>query len=111
MTPLCPVESIEDPGSAGFVIETTDGRKRAIMVVQANGHLRGYVNHCPHRGHPLDFTPGRFLDLTRTFVLCASHGALFSVETGRCLAGPCLGDGLEPVALVVAGGMIMVETT
>lgn len=80
------------------------------MVVKARGCLRGYVNRCPHRGHPLDFTPGHFLDATGDYVLCASHGALFSIADGHCVAGPCPGKSLEPVALSVVNGMIMVET-
>ena len=29
--------------------------------------------------------------------MCATHGALFEVETGLCIDGPCMGDYLKPL--------------
>lgn len=33
--------------------------------------------------------------------MCAAHGALFDIPTGRCTLGPCLGDALTPVPLTL----------
>ncbi len=33
--------------------------------------------------------------------MCAAHGALFDIATGRCVLGPCLGDALTPVPLTL----------
>ncbi|MBC67605.1 MAG: Rieske, partial [Acinetobacter sp.] len=40
-------------------------------------------------------------DQDREYIQCSTHGALFSVETGECISGPCLGDFLEKVNLEV----------
>jgi nitrite reductase/ring-hydroxylating ferredoxin subunit len=65
------------------------------------------VNRCPHAGHPLNLLPGRFLSPDGTLILCSSHGALFEKSTGLCVAGPCAGRGLAPLALDVRGGLVM----
>jgi len=40
----------------------------------------------------------------------ATHGAIFDKEDGYCLAGPCAGDGLEPIAVRVENGIVLVDT-
>jgi nitrite reductase/ring-hydroxylating ferredoxin subunit len=42
-----------------------------------------------------------YLNFERTRIVCAAHGAQFDIETGICALGPCLGQGLQPVELVV----------
>ena len=40
-------------------------------------------------------------------ILCSSHGALFEKSTGLCVAGPCAGRALAPLALDVRGALVM----
>jgi nitrite reductase/ring-hydroxylating ferredoxin subunit len=54
------------------------------------------VNRCPHVGTPLDWAENEFLDREGRHIVCATHGALFRIDDGRCVAGPCQGDRLEP---------------
>jgi len=56
-----------------------------------------YRNRCPHAGLPLNWAPDRFLDSTRRFILCAAHGAMFAIDSGDCIAGPCPGASLTAV--------------
>ncbi len=35
-----------------------------------------------------------------------THGALFRIDDGRCLAGPCQGDRLEPFPIAVRDGVV-----
>ncbi len=100
-TLLCRLEEIADPGSKGFEL---DGR--SIFIVRRGGQLRGYVNSCPHTRGPLDWIEGQFLDLAREHIVCATHGALFRIADGHCIAGPCAGDRLASVALVLREGAI-----
>ncbi len=37
------------------------------------------------------------------FLACRNHGALFAVEDGFCVAGPCAGESLEPIAVEPRG--------
>lgn len=100
-TPLCKLDEITVPGSAGFRIG-----ERAIFVVRAGAHVAAFENHCPHVGTPLDWVPGRFLDYDRRHILCATHGARFSIPDGRCFDGPCVGKALTPVPIRVEEGAI-----
>lgn len=99
---LCHIDDLADPGSDGFELDGT-----AIMVVRRDGEVFGYVNSCPHVRSPLDFQPGHFLDPDRQFIQCASHGALFRIDDGVCLAGPCSGKSLTPVGLTLSDGWIL----
>ena len=99
---ICRLAEIPDPGSRGFEIEG-----RAIFLVRRSDTLAGYVNYCPHTGGPLDWVEGRFLDYERRHILCATHGALFRIEDGHCLAGPCAGKGLTKLATAVEDGVVL----
>lgn len=89
-------EAVPEGGSAGFVVEL-NGERLGILAVRREGRVHAYVNRCPHIGAPLDFTPGQFLDMTRTHILCANHGALFRIDDGLCFRGPCAGRSLTPL--------------
>ena len=93
-------------GVHGFTIGAGDWPLRGL-VVRAGAQLRGYVNRCPHAGHPLNLLPDRFLTPDGTLLLCSSHGALFEKLTGYCVAGPCAGRTLTPLPLEVREGFVM----
>src|SRR5690606_8080787 len=75
----------------------------ALFVVRAGGGAFGYLNACPHLGTPLDWGGfeggGSFVSADSGHILCATHGAEFSVESGLSLAGPCRGAWLRRVSL------------
>ena len=49
-----------------------------------------------------------FLDVTGTLIQCASHGALFLIQSGRCVAGPCAGQSLKKILSEVVDGEVRV---
>ncbi|WP_408005462.1 Rieske (2Fe-2S) protein [Pseudomonas huanghezhanensis] len=69
-----------------------------MLVVRRAGQVYAYQNRCPHRGVPLEWLPDQFLDTSASLIRCATHGALFLIEDGQCIAGPCEGKSLTPVA-------------
>lgn len=95
---LFPLSTIEDPGSKGFDVEL-DGEWLSGFVVRKHGGVHAYRNRCPHTGASLEWQPDQFLDIGDSFIQCALHGALFSIEDGRCLRGPCVGQHLQPLAI------------
>ena len=105
---LCRLDEISDGGSAGFKIETGAG-PLALMAIRRASAVFVYVNVCPHWGLPLDLTPGRFLDASRTHIQCATHGALFRIHDGRCIKGPCLGASLAPVRCRLEDGRVIAQ--
>jgi nitrite reductase/ring-hydroxylating ferredoxin subunit len=104
---VCRLSDLEEYGARAFTIGSGDWPLRGFVVRAAGGEVRGYVNHCPHAGHPLNLRPHRFLTPDGTLILCSSHGALFEKQTGYCVAGPCAGSSLRPVPLTVEAGYVM----
>lgn len=100
---LCALADIEEGQARGFEF----GRKSVIAVVR-DGNLYTFVNWCPHLGIALNFYPDEFLDQERQFLMCANHGALFEIETGECVSGPCQGETLLPVPHDIRDGDIWV---
>lgn len=100
---LCPLSDIADGGSAGFTVGKT-----MVMVIRRGDDAFVYVNSCPHIGSPLDFTPGRFLDAAGKYILCSTHGALFRIDDGFCVSGPCAGGRLTRIKAAVRDGVIIV---
>lgn len=103
-TRLCRLDELApERGAKGFEFRAGDERF-AGFVVRLGETVVGYVDRCPHAGWPLATLPDRYLTREKDLVLCSGHGALFRVEDGVCVAGPCAGDRLTPwpVAVVEA---------
>jgi nitrite reductase/ring-hydroxylating ferredoxin subunit len=103
---ICRVEDLETQGARAFTIGGGRWPLRGLVVRSGSG-VHGYLNTCPHAGHPLDLIPGRFLTADGSLLLCASHGALFEKSTGLCVAGPCAGRALTPLALELRAGFVL----
>ena len=99
---LCAVESVTAGSARGFDI-TSDRGKRNVLVVNHQGKYHAYVNSCPHTGVTLDWMPDQFLDSTGTLIQCATHGALFRIEDGLCIYGPCLDRSLTALTTSIEG--------
>jgi 8-oxo-dGTP diphosphatase len=74
------------------------GAVSGLLVATPDGGARAYRNVCPHVPIPLD-RGGEPLLTEEGFLACRNHGALFAVEDGFCVAGPCAGETLEPIAV------------
>lgn len=105
---LCRIADLGDPDTRGFTLRTLNGLQD-IFIVRRGAAVHAYRNHCPHTGSPLDWQPDQFLNLERTLIQCATHLALFRIEDGHCIAGPCAGQALTPVAVAVSDGWVEVE--
>ena len=103
---LCRVDDIADGTSKGF--PPAPGGFTGLFAVRHGDAVHVYVNACPHIGTPLDWTPGRFLSVDGSRIVCATHGAEFRITDGECLRGPCYGDRLEPVMIQIKDGTIYV---
>ena len=105
---LCDLTDIADGGSKGFEISVGNSQFE-LFVARKGNYVYAYENSCPHTGGPLDWTPDQFIDNESGHILCATHGALFRVETGQCLAGPCNGDWLRALSVSLDGSKIFLE--
>ncbi len=106
-TALCELSDIPNGGSAGFVTEL-GARRAAVFAVRQGDTVFVYENSCPHIGSPLDNMTGSFLNDDETHIECGTHGALFQIDDGVCIAGPCAGDVLSAVMSEVRNGKVFV---
>ncbi len=101
-TRLCRLDEIDDPGAKGFRFREGEAVFSGFLV-RRGGMVAGYVDSCPHVGWPLAFLGDRYLTRESDLILCSGHGALFRLDDGLCVAGPCAGRALEPWPVAVAG--------
>lgn len=88
-----------------FAIAAASGEEKGFAV-RYMGKACAYVNRCPHLGTELDWEPGEFFDVAGVYLVCSTHGAIFEPKTGLCVAGPCRGASLEPLAIREQGGQV-----
>lgn len=105
---ICPLHELGDPGAKGFTMGEGDWPLRGF-VVRRGQTVRAYVNHCPHAGFPLNFAPDQFLAPGAPLILCYMHGAVFEIENGECVSGPCEGLSLRALPVKVTGGYVMLD--
>ena len=98
---------LDDPGCREFTIGDDDWPFRGFVVRQGDA-VHAYQNVCVHAGHPLNWAPDDFLTRDKTAIICASHGAVFAIDTGACIAGPGAGRALRKVDVFVNDGTIYV---
>ena len=96
-----------DPGCREISIGDGDWPFRGF-VVRRGDVVFAYQNFCMHVGHPLNWQPDSFLTKDESAIICASHGALYEIETGECFAGPCTGRSLRRVEVDVRDGVVYV---
>lgn len=107
-TTLCSISDIPDPGSKAFQLDN-NGEILDIFIVHKDGQFHGFINRCPHTGVNLDWLEDQFLDSDQVFIQCATHGALFEIDTGHCIHGPCAGENLSPVSVETTDNMLSVH--
>ena len=102
---LGPLELIADGAARNFVLQIGEGFFHGF-VVRRGGEVRGYVDRCPHAGLPLAQKLDDYLTPTGDLIACSWHGALFDIDSGACVGGPCAGSALRPWPVVLADGWI-----
>jgi 8-oxo-dGTP diphosphatase len=92
-------ESLSSIRAVAFLKPRRDGAGvvSGILVATPDG-ARAYRNVCPHVPIPLD-RGGEPLMTEEGFLACRNHGALFALEDGFCVAGPCAGETLDGIAV------------
>ncbi|MEW6414387.1 MAG: Rieske 2Fe-2S domain-containing protein [Pseudomonadota bacterium] len=84
------------------------GTQRPAFVVRFDGSPHAFLNQCGHVPVELDWQEGEFFDVSRLYLICATHGALYHPGTGACVGGRCAGRGLIPVPVVERDGHVYV---
>ena len=97
---LCRLDEIPDGDSRGF--DPLGEGRDTILVVRQGCKLHAWRDACPHTaGVPMAWRKDAYLNAGRDRIVCSAHGALFDIATGVCTLGPCLGQSLEPVTVLL----------
>lgn len=105
---LCALDAIADGAARNFVLEMRAGRFHGFVVRQGDA-VSGYVDRCPHMGLPLAQQLDDYLSPDGALIVCDWHGALFAIDSGQCVGGPCMGQRLTPWPVAVRNGEIVTD--
>ncbi len=104
---VCKLSALSGTGSLGFYI-TEVAPERNIFIVFEDDQVYAYENRCPHTQAPLEWSPHKFLNSSKDHIQCANHGALFEIDSGRCVYGPCLEQSLAKISVEISQGSVYV---
>jgi nitrite reductase/ring-hydroxylating ferredoxin subunit len=87
---------VDGSGGVRFTVERATGGTPAFAI-RFRSVVYAYPNACAHQ--ELEWQPGAFFDANRAHPVCSAHGADYELDTGRCVAGPCVGAALVRVSV------------
>jgi nitrite reductase/ring-hydroxylating ferredoxin subunit len=107
--PICRSDELLDGGKGvRFTVDAggTATLPQQAFVIRYRGVARAFFNRCGHVPVELDWEHGEFFDFSREYLICATHGALYGPESGRCVSGRCNGKGLTAIPVIERDGQI-----
>jgi len=106
---ICASGDLLDGGrGVRFDIES-QGVAQPCFLVRYRGKVHGFFNRCGHVPVELDWQEGEFFDYSGLYLICATHGALYAPDSGRCLGGRCNGKGLQVIPVCEIDGQIFLK--
>ena len=106
---LCHIDDVPDRGARGFDLEGLG--QDSVFAVRRGAVVYLWRDRCPHAGTPMAWRKDAYLNAAGDRIVCAAHGAQFEVDTGLCVLGPCLGERLQALPMIVdaAGELLLCE--
>ena len=96
------------PGGLVFTFMDGPFEEEGILLRTPEG-VRAWRNLCRHLAVPLDkHRPGDVTD-GGGHLVCQEHGARYRPGDGLCVAGPCAGSRLRPLAVRVERGQVLLD--
>lgn len=111
---VCEWASLATVASREFVIEGIGDKDKGAdalegFIVRQDQTIFAYQNSCPHQRVNLNWNPDQFLSADEQFIECGMHGALFSIDDGVCVHGPCVNQRLQALPVKVLDGQVCVQ--
>lgn len=75
------------------------GRIVRGFAVSRGGDYFAYLNRCQHLPVTLDLNDNEFFTHDKKFLQCHMHGAIYEIDSGLCVGGPCQGASLLKLSL------------
>jgi nitrite reductase/ring-hydroxylating ferredoxin subunit len=105
---LARLDTLPDPGAIVVEIDVS-GARVALIVTRRGERIAAFRNRCAHADYPLQRADGRILMQEGRFIVCATHGASYTLEDGACAGGPCNGKALERIAIRIQDGVVVTD--
>jgi nitrite reductase/ring-hydroxylating ferredoxin subunit len=101
-----PSSALVDGGLGVRFAVNAFGEDTTGFVIRYDGKVYAYLNRCAHVPIELDWAQGEFFESGKRYIMCQTHGAIYSPDSGQCAGGPCRGGRLRPIAVQEEGGVI-----
>ena len=108
LTKACNIDEIMENECVDIKI-TENKKQKSVFAVKKNGSFYVYLNSCPHIGTPLNLIPNKFLNHNDNHIICSTHGALFEIETGFCISGPCINKNLAQIPSTIKNNALFIK--
>ncbi|WP_025600385.1 Rieske (2Fe-2S) protein [Burkholderia sp. WSM2230] len=92
---VCGSEELVDGGMGVRHAARIGAQEVVVFFVRYDGRAYGYLNRCAHVPMELDWAEGQFFESSGLYLMCATHGAIYAPDTGKCVGGPCRGGRLR----------------
>lgn len=103
---ICASEELADGGRGLRFAVDRHGVSEPAFAVRFRGRVHAYLNRCAHVPVELDWQQGEFFDHSGLYLICATHGALYAPESGRCVGGRCDRKGLVALSVIEQDGQV-----
>lgn len=103
---ICSSEQLLEKGRGVRFNVMEANRLTPAFAIRFGGIAYAYLNRCAHVPMELDWAPGDFFDGSGLHLMCATHGAVYEPESGRCAGGPCQGGRLRSIAITERNGQV-----
>ncbi len=103
---LCAQDAVAEGGKGLRFAVSAGGEPATGFVVRYDGRPYAYLNRCAHVPIELDWAEGEFFESSGLYLMCATHGAIYSPQSGVCAGGPCRGGRLRPIPVLERDGQL-----
>lgn len=105
---VCRADALGEKQTAKFRIGRGK-QAREGFVIRHEGLVHAYRNECRHVAMTMDWVENRFLTRDGCWIQCATHGALYEIASGLCVAGPPSGQHLKRLPVAEEDGNVVVR--
>jgi len=98
---LAKLDEITNGQAKGF--DPLCSGRDSMFVIRQDDKAYAYLDICPHYGDTtLPWKKHQYLNADKTHIVCAAHRAVFNIQDGNCVKGPCLGQALKNIKIEVS---------
>ena len=98
-----------EEGEGRSFVGRVQGKIFKGLVVRKGDKFFAFENLCRHLPIPLDLEDDQFFSHDHSFLQCQMHGALYEINTGKCVGGPCVGSTLRSLVVHEEEHRLLIE--